>query len=291
MARISDEEMARRAEELVLKRIDAEDLGVPSLPLVAVRCIDLLANPDFSVHEVARAIESDPVVAARVVRLANSAARSTLEPAKSVIQSVMRLGADELQALMFEVSARPIFQSHDRTISVLGHELWAHSVAVALLARALMRRAEGPQPEAAYLAGLLHDIGKPVMAAMLLDAERRLFNVRTRTWLFPATWLALIARAHRRVGIALAEAWRLPALVVASVREAESYDTDDGTKPANAVRFANALAKTAGVYAGEFDPADVADQVFTGRKLFALSEKETAGLVDGLRARVEERMA
>jgi hypothetical protein len=119
----------------------------------------------------------------------------------------------------------------------------------------------------------------------------RLFNVRTRTWLFPATWLALIARAHRRVGIALAEAWRLPALVVASVREAESYDTDDGTKPANAVRFANALAKTAGVYAGEFDPADVADQVFTGRKLFALSEKETAGLVDGLRARVEERMA
>jgi hypothetical protein len=131
MARISDEEMARRAEELVLKRIDAEDLGVPSLPLVAVRCIDLLANPDFSVHEVARAIESDPVVAARVVRLANSAARSTLEPAKSVIQSVMRLGADELQALMFEVSARPIFQSHDRTISVLGHELWAHSVTVA----------------------------------------------------------------------------------------------------------------------------------------------------------------
>jgi putative nucleotidyltransferase with HDIG domain len=291
VARIGDEEMARRAEELVLKRIDAEDLGLPALPLVAVRCIEILSHADFSVNDLARAIETDPLVAARVVRLANSAARSTLEPARSVIQSVMRLGADELQTLMFEVSARPIFASHDRTISALGSELWSHSVAVALLARALVRKVSGAQPEAAYLAGLLHDVGKPLMAAMLLDAERRLFNVRTKTWLFPATWLALIARAHRRVGIALAQAWRLPPLVVASVRDAQSYDVDDGTKPANAVRLANALAKTAGIYAGEFDEADVADQVFTGRKLFALSEKEAAGLVDGLRARVDERMS
>jgi putative nucleotidyltransferase with HDIG domain len=291
LPRISEEEMTRRAEELVLKRIDSDELALPSLPLVAVKCLDILSRPDFSVPELAKTIETDPLIAARILRLANSAARATLEPARSVVQAVMRLGADELQAMMFEVSARPLFESHDRTISSLGRELWAHSLAVALLARAQVRRVAGPQPEAAYLAGLLHDIGKPLMAAMLLDAERRLFNVRTRTWLFPAAWLSLIARVHRRVGLALAQAWRLPDLVVASVRAADRYDTADGKNPANAVRLANALAKTAGIYAGEFDAPSTADQVLTGRKLFTLSDKEAAGLTDGLRSRVDERMA
>jgi len=289
LPRMSDQEMARRAEEVVRKRIEANDLSLPSLPLVAVRCLDILSHPDFSVADLARAIETDPLLAAGVVRLANSAARATLEPARSVVQAVMRLGADELQTLMFEVSARPVFQSHSHAIRSLGSELWAHSLAVALLARALVRRAAGPQPEAAYLGGLLHDIGKPLMAGMLLDAERRLFNVRTKTWLFPATWLTLIDRVHRGVGVALAEAWHLPPLVVSSVRAAPLYEVGEGAHPANAVRLANALAKTVGVYAGAFDAAAVADQVLTGRKLFALSEQEAAALTEGLRERVDAR--
>jgi putative nucleotidyltransferase with HDIG domain len=288
---MTDAEMARRAEELVLKRIEADDLALPSVPVVAARCLELLSEPDFSVTDIARRIESDPLLAARIVRLANSAARATLEPARSVVQSVMRLGGDELRTMMFEVAARPIFESHDRTISVLGRALWTHSVAVALLARAVVRRIKGLHPEAAYLAGLLHDIGKPLMAAMLLEAERRLFGKQTRTWLVPATWLALISNVHRRVGIRLAETWRLPELVQRSVRDANDYDTSDPANPANAVRFANALAKSAGLYAGDFDPADVESLVFVGRKLFSFSDRDIATLTEGLRERVDERLA
>ena len=228
-------------------------------------------------------------MAARIVRLANSAGRATLEPSRSVVQSVMRLGADELQSFMFEVSARPVFQSHDRAISDMGRALWSHSIAVALLARAVMRRNNGKQPEAAYLGGLLHDIGKPLMAAMLLDAERRLFNVRTRTWLFPATWMSLIAKTHRRVGLALAEAWRLPELVTLSIRDADNYETSEPANPANAVRFANALAKLAGLHAGEVDQSDVESLVFVGRKLFSLSDADIEALTSGLKERVEAR--
>jgi putative nucleotidyltransferase with HDIG domain len=291
LARISDEDMARRAEEFVLRRIEADDLGLPTVPLVTTRCLEILSHAEFSVNEVSRLIETDPLCAAGVVRLANSAARATLEPSRSVLQSVMRLGGDELRSFMFEMSARPVFESHDATISNLGKALWMHSVAVALLARAVVRRNNGKQPEAAYLAGLLHDIGKPLMAAMLLDAERRLFNVRTRTWLFPATWIRLIATSHRRVGIALAEAWRLPDSVQRSVREANNYDTNDPSNPANAVRFANALAKHAGLYVGEVDSADLDSLLFVGRKLFSFSDSDIDALTDGLRERVTERLS
>lgn len=291
VARISDEEMSARVEEYVLRRIDSDDLDLPVLPLGAARCLELLSHPDFSVKEVARVVENDPLMAARIVRLANSAGRATLEPSRSVLQSVMRLGGDELRAFMFDVSALPVFESHDRTISVFGRVLWTHSVAVALLARAVVRKVGGPQPEAAYLAGLLHDIGKPLMAAMLLEAERRLFNVRTRNWLFPLTWLALIDKSHRRVGVALAKSWRLPDLVVLSVQDAADYDTTDPANPANAVRFGNALAKLAGVYVGDFDPADVESLIFVGRRLFSLSDGDIEALTSGLAERVQERLA
>lgn len=296
--------MFARVEEHVLQRIESADLDLPVVPSVAARCLELLSHPDFSVNDLARLIENDPLMAARVVHLANSAGRATLEPARSVVQSVMRLGADELRSFMIEVSAFPIFESHDRTIAVFGRALWTHSVAVALLARGVVRkisnaggaggshlRSGDKQPEAAYLAGLLHDIGKPVMAAMLLDAERRLFNVRTRSWLFPLTWLALIDRSHRRVGLALASSWRLPDLVVRSVRDCDNYDTNDPANPANAVRFANALAKLGGVYVGDFDPADVDSLVFVGRRLFSLSDDDIAAMIKGLRERVDERLA
>jgi len=291
VSRISDEQMAARAAELVLQRIDARDLALPALPAVAARCLEILARRDFSISELARAIEADPLLAARVLRLANSAARATLEPARSVLQAVTRLGAGEMRSFVIEAAARPIFESHDRAIGDLGRALWSHSVAVALLARAVVRRAGGSQPEAAYLAGLLHDVGKPVMASMLLEAERRLFKVKTRSWLFPATWIGLIARTHRTVGIALSQAWRLPELVVHAVADSHAYDRREASAAANAVCFANALAKVAGLYAGEVDGAAIEALVGEGRQLFSLGEQDVKSLTNGLADRVAERLA
>jgi putative nucleotidyltransferase with HDIG domain len=288
--RISDEQMAARAAESVLQRIDANDLGLPAMPAVAVRCLETLSRPDFSISDLAKSIETDPLMAARVVRLANSAGRATLEPARSVLQAVMRLGSDELRSFILEVAARPIFESHDRVIGELGRALWSHSVAVALLSRAVIRRAGHQHPEAAYLAGLLHDIGKPLMASMLLDAERRLYNVRTRTWLFPATWLGLIARTHRSLGLALGKSWRLPELVVQTIAGAAVYDVAHPASPANAVCFGNALAKVAGLYAGELDQAAVEALVEQGRTLFSLSEQDVNSFTNGLAERVDERL-
>lgn len=290
MPQISDEEMSRRAEESVLQRIDSNDLALPAMPVVATRCLEILSRHDFSLGAIAGLIETDPMVAASVVRVANSAANATLEPARSVLQAITRIGGDELRSFVFEIAARPVFESHDRTISALGRAMWAHSVAVALVARAVVRRTKGKHPEAAYLAGLLHDIGKPVMATMLLDAERRLLNVRTRNWLFPATWLGLIARTHRKVGLSLSKSWHLPVLVVQTVAVADSYDSTMPTSPANAVCLANALAKAAGLYAGQIDKGPVDKLIAEGRKLFALSDTDLETLTKGLKERVSERL-
>ena len=92
------------------------------------------------------------------------------------------------------------------------------------------------------------------------------------------------------MAIRLADAWRLPDLVKKSIRGVETYDTDDPGNPANAVRFANALAKLAGVHAGPFEAPAVERDVQAGRQLFVLSDREVHVLTDGLRERVDERL-
>jgi putative nucleotidyltransferase with HDIG domain len=289
-SRPSDQEIAQRALELVLRRIDADDLDLPALPMVAARCLEILYDPDFSLREVASVMETDPLVAARVVRLANSAGRASLEPARSVLQAVMRLGADELRQLMIEISAKPIFESKDARIGAVGRTLWTHSVAVALLASDLARPRTKGHPEAAYLAGLLHDVGKPIMAVMLLNAEKRLFGTRTQTWLTPATWLKLVGASHRRIGVALATAWNLPELVRKAIEKPPGA-ISGATDPAAAIALANALTKLAGIYAGDVDADQVEAQILTGRGLFGLSQAQIDDMTETLRDRVEERLA
>jgi putative nucleotidyltransferase with HDIG domain len=211
-------------------------------------------------------------------------------PVKSIAECVGRIGGNELRLFLLEASARRTFESVDRDISRLCRGLWEHSLATAIVARDLLRQVQVKQPEAGYLSGLLHDIGKPVVATMLLDAETRLRGTRTQSWFPPATWSVLISSIHRRVGTALAVKWGLPASIAHSIRDCVDYDSTDSHCDANAVLLANALAKREGIYVGEIDEDEVASQIFAGRALFSVDDEQLTYLTRYLKDRVNERM-
>lgn len=287
---MTDAEVTSQVADVVLKRIASDDIVLPALPVVASKCLGLLSGPDFSLSHVANLIESDPILAAQVVRLANVASRAPVTPVRSILECVTRIGASELRVFLLESSARRIFESSDRGISEMCRGLWEHSLAVALLARDLLEQARAAHPEAGYLGGLLHDIGKPVTAAMLLEAERRLRGKQTQTWFDPEGWSELISRTHRVVGVALAQRWGLPESVRRSISECDDYDSSDTHSTANAIRFANALAKKEGVYVGAVDPEENKSQVFVGRALFGVDDERERDLTTYLKERVNERM-
>jgi putative nucleotidyltransferase with HDIG domain len=289
-SRITEEKVTSAVAVEVLKRIAADDIVLPALPVVASKCLALLSGPDFSLDQVARLIETDPILAAQVVRLANVASRAPVTPVRSIVECATRVGASELRVFLLETSARRIFESSDREISEMCRGLWQHSLAVAILARDLLQQAKSENAEAGYLGGLLHDIGKPVTAAMLLDAERRLRGKQTQNWFDPNAWSELISSTHRVVGAALAEKWGLPDAVQRSIHECDDYDSTNTHSTANAVRFANALAKQAGVYVGPTDDDEVRSQVFVGQALFAIDEERVQYLTTFLKERVNERM-
>jgi putative nucleotidyltransferase with HDIG domain len=288
--RISDADVTAQVQEIVVRRIEEDDITLPPLPVVASKCLSLLGSADFSLMELAKIIETDPILAAQVVRLANVAARAPVAPVKSIAECVGRIGANDLRLYLLEASARRTFESVDRDISRLCRGLWEHSLATAIVARDLLRHARVKQPEAGYLGGLLHDIGKPVVATMLLDAETRLRGTRTQSWFPPATWSVLISSIHRRVGTALAVKWGLPESIARSIRDSVDYDSGDSHCDANAVRLANALAKREGIYVGEIDEDEVASQIFAGRALFSVDDEQLTYLTRYLKDRVNERL-
>jgi len=268
------ERLGQQLEAIVARRLASDQLVLPPFPAAASKCLNLLRTPDFELPEAATIIEGDPILAARLLRLANSAAMGGRDTMTTIIAAVTRLGAQKLRAFLIEVSAARLFESNDRRIVEASRGLWAHSVAVAVVSRDLMSIRGGGDPEMAYLGGLLHDVGKPIIASMLLDAERSLAQASKHSrWITGDDWIAVVQRTHRKVGVQLVEHWDLPTEVQAAVRDCGEYDGNDRLSVANVVRFANALVKRRGVYVGAVDKDDNDAMIMIGQSLLDIDEQ------------------
>jgi putative nucleotidyltransferase with HDIG domain len=286
----SSDELAAQIEKAVLDQVNADRIALPAMPKVAARAFTLLRKRDFSMAEVAAVIETDPVVAARLVHLANSVAFATFSKLESVQACVTRLGARELSFFLMETAAKQLVECHDPRIAQICDGVWEHSLAVAIISQGLVEAMPGLDAEAAYLAGLLHDIGRPVVAEMLLAAEARLLGKRVDRWIMPSKWLGIIVRCERTVGIAVTRAWTLPDSITDAVAMCDQYDVGRPYRLANVVRLANALAEASGhdltVEATEETP----QRIDEGRKMLGLDGETVAGVMAALPAKLAGRM-
>jgi putative nucleotidyltransferase with HDIG domain len=269
--------------EIVLNRVEKDTLVIPSLPEVATRCLELLRDEEVDLRQVAKLVERDPVLATRLLRQATSAAAGG-DGSISIQQATTRLGSRNVRTLILDASAQQLFRSRDQRIASTARQLWEHSLAVALLARDLAAILGELDAEAAYLSGLIHDIGKPVAAAILLEAERA--SDKTRFTLTAESWLAVVQGVHRTIGVALAEKWRLPEAVAQAIRDSSEFDSSNRHSLGNVVCFANSVAKLQELYPGTFDKDDAEALLMVGRSLLGLDDDVIARLSSGLKGRV-----
>ncbi|HKU41207.1 MAG TPA: HDOD domain-containing protein, partial [Polyangiales bacterium] len=256
-----------RLARILVERIHKNRLVLPTMPTATRECLRLVDDPNGGMTKVAQAIGRDPVIAPLVMRRARSALLGTHTPVRTIEQAVARLGARQLRSILLDLCTRRLFESKDPAIRKATRGLWGHSLAVAIVSRAIAKRRRDVDPEAAYLAGLLHDVGKPVAASLLLEAERSAGN---KDWLTKDAWLDTIQECHREVGVALARSWELQDEVVLAIARSERYAVDGPSSIASVVCFANALVKNAGIYTGDFDQDAVGALIREGLVLFQL---------------------
>ncbi|BDG07989.1 HDOD domain-containing protein [Anaeromyxobacter paludicola] len=279
---MSAEKLAAQLEQIVRKRIQEDSLVLPTLPSVVKRINEILQEPEVNLRRAAEVIEQDPVLAARALRAGGTG------PGKkaTVPEALGRMGPRAVRALLADAAGLKMFVSRDAKIAGAARKLWEHSVAVGNMARDVSALSGYPDSPGAYVAGLLHDLGKYVVMAVLLELERQMTELYNQPWIEFEEWIDVVGRTHRAVGMALAERWQLPDAIAKCIRDSSEYDNSDRSALVNAVCFGNALAKKATLYSGPVDADDVDALVMIGRSLIGVSDDVLKSLTMGLRERV-----
>ena len=273
--------------DIVMKRIEEGTLAPPAMPGIALRAHKYLRNPDQPLTGIVQLIETDTLLVAEILRLANTALYGSKQ-IPNIEQAVIRLGEKKLQNVLIEISARRLFESKSQKIAAEFRGIWEHSVAVAMIARDVSALSGFPESDSAYMAGLLHDVGKPIIGNMLMQAEDAISKKSKDRWMDAKMWLKVVHGVHRQVGASLAENWNLPEAVAAGITDITEYDPVNRQSIPNFVRFGNALAKQEGIYTGFTDKEDSNTLVLVGRSLLGIDDDEMiARLTEGLSQRVK----
>ncbi|MFO0707123.1 MAG: HDOD domain-containing protein [Nitrospira sp.] len=184
-----------------------EQLGdLPTLPVVVQKLASMIGRPNVSAEEIGSLIEKDQVLAAKVLRLANSPFYGFPSRIASVPHAVVVLGLNVVKGLTLCATAYDIMKDAGL------NQLWRHSLGVAITAQLLGKRLEMKNPEEVFVAGLLHDIGKVLLYVKWADVGKKIKTanpIGDRPML--DIELELYEASHADVGGWLANAWHLPA--------------------------------------------------------------------------------
>jgi putative nucleotidyltransferase with HDIG domain len=214
---------------------------LPTVPAAAARAMRLLDEDDTDMEQVADILLSDQVMTARIIRIINSPLYKTMHEIGSIKQALVFLGSQKI----FEIILTSCFM--ELTDSKLHSALrvqscWEHSFGVGLVAKRMAEAISYPNPERAYVAGILHDIGK-----VILSQHRRQEFVRAIVLaqeneqnLYEAE-IEVFGTSHAEVGGVLAEQWSFPAEFVDVIQHHHYKDFSQLTPLALMVALADNL--------------------------------------------------
>jgi putative nucleotidyltransferase with HDIG domain len=169
--------------------------------------------------DVAKAISRDQALTGRVLRLANSSYYGAIRTISTVSDAVVILGLRTVRNLAVAASCQELL-AEELSGYQMGHgELWRHSYCSALLAQSLSKRVRYPIAEEAFVAGLLHDVGKALLSVHLRSQFHKVIHlVSTKRIPFIDAEREVLGFDHAEVGARMLQKWNLPVSLVHAVR-------------------------------------------------------------------------
>ena len=232
------------------------------MPQVVPLVQDILANPNAVVDDLVKIIEADQGAAAMVLKLTNSAYYGLRGDVSSIRQAAVLLGFESLGKFILMAGASTLLDKGLKGYLLESGSLWDHSLKVAFLSKVLASRYDNALVNDAFLAGLIHDIGKIILddhvvknkacfATIELGAHGAFLLKEQETFGFD----------HAELGYDACVNWNFPEALTLPIKYHHQPDSANGNPLSHIVYAANAVALIGNeVQEGRMLPEDVVDR-------------------------------
>jgi putative nucleotidyltransferase with HDIG domain len=200
------------------RHFENNELILPTIPEVAFKIRRAINDEKASSSRIARAVQIDPSITARLIRISNSAMYRGRKTIESCPEAITRLGLKAAQNIVTAFSLKTVFSAKSPVIRHRMLELWTHSGVVASISAVLAHKAKGLDPDRAMLAGLIHDIGK---VPILTFADQHIELAGNAAHLDET-----VERLHGQVGQFIIRQWNFPADFEDVVMHSENWLRD-----------------------------------------------------------------
>lgn len=197
-------------------------LVLPSLPAVVYKIREAVNDERNGPYQLAKLIQLDPTLAARLIQIANSPAYRPRNPIDSIQLAIGHLGLAATRDLVTCLVMHNVYQVNTESINKQVQALWRHSCHVAAICHVLAKIHPGFQADKALLAGLLHDIGELPVLHYATDYPELLQD--------PALLTELRIRLRAELAGAILQKWNFDQVLVDAAVEAQNWQRDTHAK-------------------------------------------------------------
>lgn len=219
----------------------------PSRPGVYFKVVEELTNPEGTIDNIAELVKEDPIVTARILRAVNSTALGLRRRLTDANEAVMMLGGERVRDVILLLEVLSVIDQN-RCIGFSPDDVWNHSIQVAQLARKIMVKETRCQStrDAAFTAGLLHDVGKVLFAVNVPGryAKTLILAKKNQSSVIEEEYKEF-ETSHAELGTHLLESWDLPIRILEAIMWHHNQELFSSEKidPGAAVYIANTLVK------------------------------------------------
>ncbi len=233
------------------KRILRTVEDLPPMPQVAQKARQVISNPDSNFKDLAKVIETDQAIAAKVLKIANSAYYGSVGNVSSVQQASIVLGTKTLIELLNLACASSLLSKTLKGYDLAAEDLWKHSLAVAAGSRIIAEKKRAELTEDAFSAGLIHDVGKLILDRYIFERKKAFEKaVRKGTESFHNAEKKVLGFDHGEIASEVCDKWKIPQHISQAIRYHHYPFLSDKNELAYIVHVADVTAMMTGIGGG-----------------------------------------
>lgn len=257
--------------------------GLPTLPTIVIKIFECIDDPKSSAEDLKEIITNDVAISAKVLKLSNSAFFGFSQEILDITRAIVVLGFDTVVDIAVSVSLASLMSPREGSSVIPMEQIWEHNIAAGQAGRIIGKASNYPYLEQAFLIGLLHDIGKAILASYFSkDFNRAVEESQDYDKYLWESEESIFGFNHAEAGSWLAKYWNFPSQLIASIQyhHQPSQIPGEFRNEALIAHTANYITKKCGI--GNSGDDNKLPELHEDVYKYLLSEEDVESMVDEL---------